>query len=120
MSNPVETLLRLILVSAIVIAFVATGFLHRIPLAADSSLQAFVLAGGELADLCADTDGDGLPDPGDCPACQIVASADLPKANLTFHAADLAFVASVVAPRESRAVRMVLDPARGMRAPPLA
>jgi hypothetical protein len=39
---------------------------------------------------------------------------------LTLRDADLAFVAQVVAPRESRAVRSVLDPARGLRAPPLA
>jgi len=34
--------------------------------------------------------------------------------------ADLVFVARVVAPRESRAVREVLDPARGTRGPPFA
>jgi protein-disulfide isomerase len=56
----------------------------------------------------------------DCPACHIVASADLPDAGLTFHDADLAFVAKIVAPRENRAVRAVLDLARGLRAPPLA
>jgi hypothetical protein len=77
-------------------------------------------AGGDIADLCGDLDGDGLPDHGDCPACQIAGSADLPPTTLTLRDADLAFVAQVVAPRESRAVRSVLDPARGLRAPPLA
>jgi hypothetical protein len=102
------------------VAFAATGFAHRIPTVEDAFLQSYLLAGGDLADLCMDADGDGLPEHADCPACHIVATADLPGANLTLHDADLAFVAKVVAPRESRAVRGVLDPARGMRAPPLA
>ncbi len=106
--------------AVLTLALVATGFAHRVPTVQDAFLQSYVLAGGSLADLCADIDGDGLPDYGDCPACHIVAAADLPDAGLTFHDADLAFVAKVISPRESRAVRTVLDPARGMRAPPLA
>ena len=116
----VHTLQRLILVATVTVALLATGFAHRVPLANDTALRAFVLAGGDLADICADTDGDGHPDRGDCPACHIVTAADLPAADLTIHDANLAYVAKVVAPRESRAVRSVLDPALGMRAPPLA
>ena len=111
---------RFAVVAAFAIALTVTGFGHRIPSQADAAEQAYVLAGGDLADICGDIDGDGLPDHADCPACHIVATADLPASNLTLHDADLAFVAKVVAPRESRAVRVVLDPARGMRAPPLA
>jgi hypothetical protein len=111
---------RFAVVAAFAIALVATGFGHRIPSQSDAAEQAYVLAGGDLADICGDIDEDGLPDHADCPACHIVASADLPASNLTLRDADLAFVAKVVAPRESRAVRGVLDPARGMRAPPLA
>jgi hypothetical protein len=111
---------RIVLIFALTVALVAAGYGHRMPSANDSMIEAFLLSGGSLADLCADTNGDGLPDHGDCPACHIVASAGLPDAGLTFHEADLAFVAKVVAPRENRAVRVVLDPARGMRAPPLA
>jgi hypothetical protein len=99
---------------------VATGFAHRLPSTDDAALAAYALAGGDIADLCGDLDGDGLPDHGDCPACQIAGGADLPPASPTLRNADLAFVAQVVAPRESRAVRAVLDPARGLRAPPLA
>jgi hypothetical protein len=113
-------LTRFALVVAFAIALIATGFGHRIPSQADAAVEAYVLAGGDLADLCAGADVDGLPDHGDCPACHIVATAELPEASLTLHDADLVFVAKVVAPRQSRAVRMVLDPARGMRAPPLA
>ncbi|MEZ5796772.1 MAG: hypothetical protein R3D63_04335 [Paracoccaceae bacterium] len=116
----VHTIQRLFILVAVTVALVATGFGHRMPTENDAALQAYVLAGGDLGDLCADTEGDGLPDHGDCPVCHIVATVDLPASNLTLHDADLAFVAEVVAPRESRAVRNVLDPARGMRAPPLA
>ena len=77
------------------------------------------VAGG-LAPGVGDLDGDGLPDHADCPACHIAGSADLPPTDHTLRDADLAFVAQVTAPRESCAVRAVLDPARGLRAPPLA
>lgn len=120
MRNAFTLFHRLALMFALTVALVAAGSGHRVPSANDAMIEAFVLSGGSLADLCADTDGNGLPDHGDCPACHIVASADLPEADLTLRDADLAFVAKVVAPRESRALRLVLDPARGLRAPPLA
>ena len=120
MLKAIANLRHTAILAVLTFALVATGFAHRIPTVQDAFLQSYVLAGGSLADLCADIDGDGLADHGDCPACHIVASADLPDAGLTFHDADLAFVAKVISPRESRAVRVVLDPARGMRAPPLA
>lgn len=111
---------RLLLVAFLTLALVATGFSHRVLSSEDVALQSYVLSGGDLAELCADGTGDGLADHGDCPACHIVAVADLPDMDLTLRAADFAFVAKVVAPRESRALRTVLDPARGLRAPPLA
>jgi hypothetical protein len=120
MRHAVLSLQRLVLVAALTVALVATGFAHRLPGTNDASLTAYVLAGGDTADLCGDLDGDGLPDHADCPACHIAGSADLPPTGQTLRDADLAFVATVVAPRESRAVRPVLDPARGLRAPPLA
>lgn len=110
----------LLLVAFLTLALVATGFSHRVLSSDDVALQSYVLSGGDLADLCADANGDGLPDHMECPACHIVAAMDLPDAELSLQAADFVFVAKVVAPRESRALRTVLDPARGMRAPPLA
>jgi hypothetical protein len=110
----------LLLVAFITLALVATGFSQRVLTSEDVALQSYLLSGGDLADLCADANGDGLPDHLECPACHIVAAANLPDAELTLQAADFVFVAKVVAPRESRALRTVLDPARGMRAPPLA
>jgi hypothetical protein len=120
MRDAVLSLRRLMLLAVLTVALVATGFAHRLPSTDDAALSAYALAGGDIAELCGDLDGDGLPDHGDCPACQIAGGADLPPASPTLRNADLAFVAQVVAPRESRAVRAVLDPARGLRAPPLA
>jgi hypothetical protein len=120
MRDAILSLRRLMLLAALTVALVATGFAHRMPSSSDASLSAYALAGGDIADLCGDLDGDGLPDHADCPACHIAGSADLPPTGHTLRDADLAFVAQVVAPRESRAVRSVLDPARGLRAPPLA
>ncbi|MCB6178979.1 hypothetical protein LHP98_12680 [Rhodobacter sp. Har01] len=111
---------RLLMLVALTVALAATGFAHRMPTPDQAALDAFLLAGGELSDLCGDADGDGLPDHPGCQACQIAGAADLPAPLTSARKADLVFVAEVVAPRESRAVRAVLDPARGLRAPPLA
>lgn len=111
---------QILLLAALTVALVATGFAHRVPAMDDVALQGYVLAGGDLGDLCGDADGDGMPDHGKCPACQIVGSADLPPVSPSIQDADLIVVATITAPRENRAVRGVLDPARGMRAPPLA
>jgi hypothetical protein len=48
-----------------------------------------------------------------------VGIAHVPTVGLGIIDADLVFVASVIAPRESRAVRAVLDTANGLRAPPV-
>lgn len=111
------TILRqMLLLVVLTVALAATGFAHRVPALDDVALQAYVLAGG---DLCGDADGDGLPDHGKCPACQIVGSADLRPVSASIRDADLILVATILAQRESRAIRVVLDPAHGMRAPPL-
>jgi hypothetical protein len=115
-----SSLRRLALLVAVTVALVATGYAHRMPSGNDVLFEAYVLAGGDLSDLCGDSGGDGMPDHGDCPACHIVGCALPVRTDLPLHDADLVFVAKIVAPRESRALRVVLDPARGLRAPPLA
>lgn len=108
------------LVVVVTLALVATGFAHRMPNAEDAAVQAFVAAGGALADLCGDADGKGNALHPDCPACHI-ASSFLPSPGTpNISDADLIFVASVVAPRESRALRHLPDPARSSQSPPLA
>lgn len=109
----------LAVLAIVAVALVATGFAHRIPSADDLDRQAYVALVGDLGDLCADADGDGRLDHPDCPACHIAGGLVLPGALAALRDADLPRMAVVFAPRESRAVRAVLDPARGMRAPPL-
>lgn len=108
------------LIALLTVALVATGFAHRLPSASDLTIEAYALAGGDISDLCGEQGADDKVTHRDCPACHIVGSAMFPDAQPTIAEVDYVFVATVVAPRESRAVRAVLDPARGMRAPPLA
>ena len=113
----VPSWIGLALVAMLTVALVATGFAHRMPSAAQ---EAFVMAGGELADLCGDEDGSGAGALGDCFACHVTAAVILPDAALSIRDADLTFVAEVIAPRESRALRHLDDPTRASRGPPLA
>lgn len=108
----------LALVGVLTLALAATGFAHRMPTVQQAQLEIIAQMGG-LAEICADLNGDGVPDD-DCPVCHLTGGADLPPASPTARPADLAFVAVQVAPRESRAIRAVLDPAHGLRAPPVA
>jgi hypothetical protein len=91
-----------------------------LPQAQDDAV-AFALANGlTLADLCVgDLDGDGHPG-APCIACQIAGSSDLPPATPGLIDLETAFVARVVAPRESLAIARVLDPAHTPQAPPVA
>lgn len=109
---------RIALMLALTFALVGIGFAHRVPHEADAGKVAFLLAGGTLDDVCHDGGDDGKAT-GDCPACHLQAAMMVPDATPSVRAADLVFVAKVVAPRESRAARMVRDPARGLRAPPV-
>ncbi|WP_035026157.1 hypothetical protein [Gemmobacter nectariphilus] len=108
------------LIALLAFALVATGFAHRVPSASDIAVEAYVLAGGDISDICGDMGSDGKTTHRDCPACHIVGSTMLPDAPQSLADVNYVFVATVIAPRESRAIRTVLDPARGMRAPPLA
>lgn len=109
----------MVLLAVLTLALVATGFAHRLPSQQDSAVQAYLAAGGTLADLCADTNGNGDIGHPDCIACQIASTLMPSSGTLTLRAADLVFVAAVVAPRESRALRHVPDPARSSQSPPL-
>ena len=116
-------LLRLrqaVLLMLLTVSLTATAFAHRMP-SPDDGAVAFALANGlTLADLCAgDPDGDGMRD-GHCPACQITATPGLPGPTPTLIDLELAFVLQIVAPRESRALARILDPARSPQGPPTA
>jgi hypothetical protein len=111
---------RALVLLAVMVALTATGFAHRVPFAEDDA-AAYALANGvPLADLCAgDLDDDGQRK-ASCLACQITGSADLPPASPGLIDLELAFVARVISPRESRAVATVLDPSHAPQAPPVA
>jgi hypothetical protein len=115
-----SSLHRALVLLALTVALTATGFAHRMPSAQDGAVAFAIANGVTLADLCAgDLDGDGHRDP-HCMACQIAGSADLPPATPGLIDLELAFVASVIAPSESRAVARVLDPSHTPQAPPVA
>jgi hypothetical protein len=120
LANALFALHRLILLVALSVALVVTGFAHRMPASQDAAL-AFALANGASpADFCGDgPEGSGAHGSG-CPACQIAGSADLPPATGKLLDVGFAVLARVIAPRESRAQARVLDPAHRPQGPPVA
>lgn len=109
---------RIALTLALLFALAGIGFAHRAPQPDDAGKLAFLMAGGTLADVCDAGDDAGMAG-GDCPACHLPAVVIVPAVDLPVLVAELAFVAKVVAPRQSRAARVVRDPGHGLRAPPL-
>lgn len=110
----------LALLSVLVAALMFPGAAHRVPTADGIALDAFVLAGGDLAGLCDEAGGSGSGGQSDCPACHVAGTAEVPAPGLVPRKAELLVKAAVTAPRESRAQRPVRDPGHAMRAPPLA
>jgi hypothetical protein len=109
---------RLALLVALTVALVATGFAHHIPKPQDQALAFALAAGADPADFCGDLDDGGTGS--HCPACQLIGAVDLPPASLSLIDLELALVAGVIAPRESRALARILDPARSPQGPPVA
>lgn len=110
----------MVLLAVLTVALVATGFGHRLPSFQDAALEAYVSAGGVLADLCAEDGGKGGAAHVDCPVCHVVANLGPVPCRARISDADLILVATVVAPRESRALRHLPDPSRSSQSPPLA
>lgn len=120
LGKAIKTLQRALLLVALTVAPVATGFAHRVPMAADQGLALALANGATLDDLCADAGaGDRHSGPG-CLACRIAGAADLPPAQGDLRKLDLVAVAEVTAPRESRIVPPVLDPSNAPQGPPTA
>ena len=93
------------------------GFAHRAPSAEDEAIAVAALSGKDVSDICAGQAGD-IHVFTHCFACHIGDAPDVPHPVALVIDAELRFVAKVVAPRESRAVRTIRDPAHGLRAPP--
>ena len=57
------------------LAMTVTAYAHKLPTGDDLAMQEFILAGGNLNELC----GDGMFAPGDCPLCRLSDAAPLPE-----------------------------------------
>jgi hypothetical protein len=111
--------LGFVVTTILALALIAVGFGHRMPSAEDARVEAFVLAGGDLSDICGDI-GDGSVAHRPCPACQIVSAIALPENAGPVRPAELRLLAEVAAEEDPAAITFRRDPARGLRAPPLA
>lgn len=108
----------LVLWPVLALALAMAGFARPVPNAALSALEAFALAGGDIAALCGD--GDGRADHDGCPACHVAGVALLPDAGRAPNALDLRFGEPTTAPRARAAAPGRIDPAHRLRAPPAA
>ncbi|MEI4487745.1 hypothetical protein V8J36_16255 [Frigidibacter sp. MR17.14] len=109
--------LGLVLVALLTLAFGAAGHAHHVPEAADLRLQAYVLAGGSVADLCDDSATTHAKAAG-CPVCHLIGAAVVPQPLGTPQDIELRHVATLVAPRVARAEGRARDPAIPPRGPP--
>ncbi len=120
LGKAILTLHRALLLVALTVALVATGFAHRLPSTADQGLALALANGATLQDLCADGSADDQHQGPGCLACQIAGGADLPPALGDLQKLDLVFLAEVTAPRESRTSPRVLDLSNAPQGPPVA
>lgn len=113
-----STLHRVLLLAALTVALTATGFAHRVPSPQDGAL-AFALANGaDTSDFCGGSPGTDPDMSGHCPACQITASGELGRGADRVVALQPAVRGKVVAPRQTIALRRILDPSHGPQGPP--
>jgi hypothetical protein len=104
-----------VLVLALLLAFNPVGASDGGP---GASALAFVLAAGDRADICSDGEDTGHRGHGDCLACQLVGAPAIPGSDARLVLSEMPVVLRVVPTRESRSIRKVRDPCRGLRAPP--
>lgn len=111
---------RTLLLVALTVALVGTGFAHRVT-AAEDQVLAFVLAtGATAADICDDaTPGDDHRGPS-CLACQIAGGADLPRGDGTVRPLDLFSAARIALARQSVPIQHRRDHSHAAQAPPVA
>lgn len=120
MVRMLQMLHRAVLLAALTVALVATGFAHRMPSAEDEAL-AFALQNGiSLGEFCGVDPIKAVHGGTDCQACQIAGAADLPPLTGTRIDLELAFHAEVIAPRKVRALARATDPAHPPQGPPVA
>ena len=109
----------LILTLVLGVSLMLSTFAHRMPAVEDTAMARFVMAGGDLADICNDS-GDAKKHVAGCDACRIVGGTLMPAPVLCPIAVERIIAATVLIPAETRANRVPRDPALGARASPLA
>jgi hypothetical protein len=111
---------RAVLLVGLAVALIGTGFAHRMPAPQDDALAFALATGASLADICGDQPDGSRKAAAPCLACHIAGTAELPPVQGTLIRLELAFVARVIAPRQSLARQRVLDPANSPQGPPVA
>ncbi len=114
-----QHLTAILLTLVLGVAVLLSGFAHKMPAAQDTALASFVMAGGDLADICNDS-GKTHQMPGGCDACRLVGAAVLAEPVLCPVAVERVIAATILIPAQTHAARAPRDPALGGRAPPLA
>ena len=115
--QPRHRLLGIFLSVALGMAMLFSAFAHKPPAVTDAAMASYVLAGGDLADLC-DADGSAKMKQSGCDACRQVGAAVLPDPLILIVALERVVAAAVLIPAEVRSTRAPRDPALGERAPP--
>ena len=100
------------------ISLAVGGLGHRAPLQQDARVEAFLLSGFAMADLCAPSGSGQTASGARCLACTPPGPVLIPAFACIMRPADVRVVAAVFAPRARRTVAAVHDPARAPRAPP--
>lgn len=114
------SLARPLLALALTIALVALGMGHRYGDPAQSAaLEAYALAGGDLADLCGGADGKAMAG-GHCPVCHVAGTMLLPDPSMPVQAAGFGRFAEISVMPQTASHPRARDPANGLRAPPVA
>ena len=106
-------------VALLAVALSIAGFGHRAPAQQDATIEAFLLSGFAMADLCGTAGSDQML-PGSCPACTLIGAALLPGTLCVMRDADLRLLAAIIAPRARQTVQSPYDHARAARGPPVA
>lgn len=113
------SLARPLLALALTIALVALGMGHRYADPAQSAaLEAYAMAGGDLADLCGGADGTTMAG-SHCPVCHVAGAMLLPDPVLPVQAAVFGRYAEIAVTQQAAVHPKARDPANGLRAPPV-
>lgn len=110
----------IVLIACLAVSLAVAGFGHRAPMAQDAQVEALLLSGFAMGDLCAPSGSDEAVSALPCLACTPSGPVLIPAVACALRPADMRVVAEVTAPRARQTVAAVHDHARAPRAPPRA